>query len=66
MAAWALRCPNCNSKFTHAPVEDTIQNFYLPVKPTFPADGKLIGCPNCGHTHRYQQCDLIYEAAASA
>jgi DNA-directed RNA polymerase subunit RPC12/RpoP len=66
MAAWALRCPNCNSKFAQAPDEDTMENYYLPRKPTFPADGKLIDCPNCGHRHKYQQIDLIYEAAASA
>ena len=66
MAAWALRCPNCNSKFAHAPVANTLENYYLPIKPIFPADGKLIHCPNCRHSHKYQQIDLIYEAAASA
>jgi len=37
MASWALRCPNCNSAFAHAPLEDTFENFYLPIKPTFPS-----------------------------
>ena len=66
MASWALRCPNCHSTFTHAPVEDPLQNLFLGPKPTFPAKGKSIDCPHCGHTHTYQQIDLIYQAAASA
>ena len=65
MAGWALRCPNCNCTFTHASVEDTLANFYFPPKPTFPVDGKSIDCPHCGHSHLYQQSDLIYQAAAS-
>jgi len=51
MGSWALRCPNCHSKFTDAPLEDKLENYYLPRKLTFPADGKLIDCPTCGHTH---------------
>ena len=66
MANWALRCPNCRSKFTHAKVEDTLENLFLPAKPAFPADGKSFECPHCGHTHSYRQIDLIYQAAASA
>jgi len=65
MASWALRCPNCNSTFTHAPLEDTFANFFWAPKPVFPADGKSIDCPHCGQTHRYQQIDLIYQAGAS-
>ena len=65
MASWALRCPNCHSMFTHAPVEDTLENFYIPAKPTFPVGGKSLDCPHCGHTHRYQEIDLIYQAVAS-
>jgi len=65
MASWALRCSNCTSTFTHAPVEDTLENLFLAAKPTFPADGKSIDCPHCGHTHTYHQIDLIYQAAAS-
>jgi DNA-directed RNA polymerase subunit RPC12/RpoP len=65
MASWALRCPNCNTTFTHALVEDTLANFYFPAKPTFPVGGKTLDCPHCGHNHLYQETDLIYQAAAS-
>jgi DNA-directed RNA polymerase subunit RPC12/RpoP len=65
MASWGLRCPNCNSTFTHSQVEDTLANFYIPAKPTFPVGGETLDCPHCGHNHLYQETDLIYQAAAS-
>jgi len=60
MASWVLKCPNCNSGFTHSQVEDTLENFFLASKPTFPDDGETLDCPHCGHTATYQQTDLSY------
>jgi DNA-directed RNA polymerase subunit RPC12/RpoP len=60
MASWVLKCPNCSSGFTHSQVEDTLENFFLASKPTFPDDGETLDCPHCGHTATYQQTDLSY------
>jgi hypothetical protein len=36
MASSALRCPNCNSTFTHVRLEDTFENFFWAPKTNVP------------------------------
>jgi endogenous inhibitor of DNA gyrase (YacG/DUF329 family) len=61
MANWTLECPNCNSNFVHSPIEDTIDNYFLPIKPTIPDDGVKMDCPECGQNATYQKADLRYQ-----
>jgi len=63
MAAWILRCPECDSAFEHARIDDTKAEDYLfPVKPVFPVSGLEINCEHCGHQATYKRSDLTYRA----
>jgi endogenous inhibitor of DNA gyrase (YacG/DUF329 family) len=63
MPSWTLQCPECQSVFEHARIDDTrIEDYLLPVKPVFPVLGLEIKCARCGLAATYQQSDLSYRA----
>jgi len=40
MPSWIVECRNCRSKFTHSKIDNIgMSNYFLPLKPEFPADG---------------------------
>jgi hypothetical protein len=38
-----------------------LENYFLPIKPTFPDGGQLMNCPHCGHSVIYQTSDLRFQ-----
>ena len=60
MAAWGLRCVNCNQRLAQFAIEDTLESYFFPEKPDFLEGGKEFECPNCGHKATYQRTDLVY------
>jgi DNA-directed RNA polymerase subunit RPC12/RpoP len=62
VAAWGLRCRNCGSTFVHSQIEDTIENYYFPPRPTVPDDGIKIDCPHCGENATYLSKDFVYQS----
>jgi rRNA maturation endonuclease Nob1 len=61
MASWVLKCTNCNSIFPHSKIKEGLENYFLPIKPTFPEGGQSMDCPHCGHSAKYQTSDLRYQ-----
>jgi len=46
---------------THSLIDDSkLENFYLPLKPTFPQGGTEFACPSCGHKKKYNALDVFY------
>jgi hypothetical protein len=63
MPSWIVNCSNCNSPILHSVIEYTgISNFFLPLKPSFAAEGTELLCPECGKPAIYQRTDLRYQA----
>jgi DNA-directed RNA polymerase subunit RPC12/RpoP len=62
MASWVVRCASCSSILPHSTIEDGLENYFLPIKPTLPEEGQTMSCPHCGHSAIYQTSDLRYQA----
>ena len=60
MAAWGLKCANCNKQFAQLAIEDTLEGYFFPAKSAFPVGGKEFECPNCGRKATYQRTDFVY------
>jgi hypothetical protein len=60
MPNWGLKCKQCSHTFTFAEIEDTLENYYVPVKPVFPKEGLLKECPHCAFKFRYLPHELFY------
>lgn len=60
VASWVLNCPLCNTEFTHSEIGSTLEDYYLPLRPTFPSGGLSIECPNCKEASLFQQNELTY------
>jgi hypothetical protein len=61
--SWNLTCQNCSKTFMHSKVEDaSLNNYFFPKKPEFPADGQELECPTCNTKTQYQQSDLRYSS----
>jgi DNA-directed RNA polymerase subunit RPC12/RpoP len=63
MASWMLGCTGCKRTFPHSKIEDSkAEDYFFPVKPTFPPEGLEMKCPHCGQMNSYQRSDLVYQA----
>lgn len=60
MASWVLKCADCKQNLARFAIEDTLESYFLPAKPSFPEGGKKFECPNCGHKATYQRSDVNY------
>jgi hypothetical protein len=62
MPNWGLKCKLCGHSFTLAEIEDTLENYYLPIRPVFPKEGLLRECPVCFSRLTYLPTELFYRA----
>ena len=58
---WELSCKTCGHSFTFGEIEDTLENYFLPLRPSFPREGLLRECPSCLETPRYAPFELSYK-----
>jgi hypothetical protein len=63
MSNWGLKCRECGHSFSFSEIEDTLENYYLPVRPIFPKEGLLRECPVCFSKRVYLSTELFYRAA---
>jgi len=63
MASWALACKNCRKVFTYSRISDTLADYYLPTRPTFPPSGVERECPRCKSKFTYQRSELTFQSA---
>jgi endogenous inhibitor of DNA gyrase (YacG/DUF329 family) len=61
MASWNVTCPHCAKEFEHSPIEDTLENYFLPEKPKVPLEGQSLVCKNCGKESVYEWSNLTYQ-----
>jgi phage FluMu protein Com len=61
---WIVTCSHCQKTFAHSEIPEArdLENYYLPAKPEFPAQGQELQCPHCKVVVAYQRSDLRYEA----
>jgi hypothetical protein len=63
MPSWTLVCHECKADFKTWKIDDLkLSDYLFPVKPSFPIDGIVATCPNCGRDGVYQVTDLRYRA----
>jgi DNA-directed RNA polymerase subunit RPC12/RpoP len=60
VASWVLNCAHCKQDLAKFAIEDTVENYFFPLKPDFPEGGKKFECPYCDHKATYQRTDLNY------
>jgi hypothetical protein len=63
MSKWVLVCKQCQKSFPHSEISPSLANYFMPEKPKFPAEGRVLECPNCNATFNYLRGDLRYEEA---
>jgi len=63
MADWVLTCKNCRKIFSHSRVsEETLFDYFLPLRPKIPPEGEKCECPNCGVKSTYNRTELTYRS----
>jgi hypothetical protein len=66
MPNWDLKCEQCGNSFMFVEIEDTLENYFFPVKPVFPKEGLLRECPYCASKSTYMLHELFYRAQVRA
>jgi DNA-directed RNA polymerase subunit RPC12/RpoP len=64
MGSWVWKCTKCNSIFLIQHFEEGLENYFLPIKPTFPEGGQSMNCPHCGHSAMYRELRSAVPAVA--
>jgi hypothetical protein len=62
MASWALGCKNCGKDFTYSQIDDTLQDFFVPLRPQLPPEGEEREGPNCKARATYKRNELTYQS----
>ncbi len=63
MASWVLTYKKCDEVFSYSHVgEETLFDYFLPLRPDFTPEGTECECPNCKVKSTYQSTELRYQS----